>query len=126
MSPRELQAAVGDAAYQRSLAAKLDQSVGYWPVIKPEERVDDLADTLGRYAQPAGVHGRDVRLAEFLLRLASDPSSLATWPADDVRRYVEVALASPVLVRAARFAVLAIHASETRETDMGFRGWTWT
>jgi hypothetical protein len=126
IATRELQAAVGDAAYQRSLAAKLDQSIGYWTLLEPEERVEDLAETLARYAGPAGVRGPDVRLAEFLLRLGSDPSSLATWPAEELRRYVDVALASPVLVRAARFAVLAIHASETEESDTGFRGWTWT
>jgi hypothetical protein len=55
-------------------------------------------------------------LAEFALRLASDPGSLLAWSQYEVGGRIEELLATPIVLRAARMIVLA--ARDERE-------WTW-
>jgi hypothetical protein len=44
--------------------------------------------------------------ARFLLQLASSPGELAEWDETELNQYLRCVLTDPVLVRAARFAVL--------------------
>jgi len=84
-----------------------------------EKRIQAFADILAPFAWRMGFDRRDLRLAEFLLRLASDPGSLARIP--DVERESSIALIlqSPLLLRAARFIVLVSDAAETEGA------WVW-
>jgi hypothetical protein len=73
----------------------------------------------------AGVsHGR-FTVAEFALRLASDPAPLARMPPEELARQVEDLLASPVVLRAARFAVLQVHGWVEHDVGTTYRGWAW-
>lgn len=65
-------------------------------------------------------------LAEFTLRVASDPTTLCAWAGDDVDDGLARLLEEPILVRAARILVLAVdqqhHSGETGEL---YAGWGW-
>jgi hypothetical protein len=115
----DLESALGNEPYQRTLARKLLQELDRLTSLSPEKRVQTFADLLARHAPRAGAHRRDLRLAEFLLRLASDPASLARTPETEMKSGIELALTSPLLLRAARFVVLAIDATESEGS------WVW-
>jgi len=102
----ELTAAIGAQSYQLALAGDLQRRVGALTSRAPARLADSFAAALALHGRAAGVRGQDGRLAEFLLRLASQPSSLGTLASDDLRAKVELVLASPVLLRAARFLTL--------------------
>lgn len=120
----EIEHAVGDAPYQRTLARALLRDIDAMVDLPPRRRAARLASTLAVHAPFVGVHRGQYSLAEFTLRLASDPASLsgATGELEDG---VGLLLTSPVVLRAARLIVLAVH--ELEEVDLGttYRGWSW-
>jgi hypothetical protein len=123
--PSRLQAAVGEERYQARLAADLALHIHEWTAEAPEDRASAFAERLVRYA-PWLMSGTDSRsMAEFLLRLASQPASLARWPAVEVRAKLEQTLNSPVLLRAARFLVLALEAEQVTDDAPPVGRWTW-
>jgi hypothetical protein len=119
-----LREAIGDGAYQRRLANALRSALSALQAGDVPTRVARFAEIVGEQGRPAGVTGVDRPLAEFLLRLATDPGTLLTWPTAAVDDLLGVTLASPVLLRAARFVVLA---TATGDDDSGsiYTGWTW-
>lgn len=121
---RSLREAIGDAPYQLRLANALRSAVPALQSATSPNRVTRFAAVLGEHARRAGVTGADRYLAEFLLRLATDPSTLLNWPSADLHALVQLTLTSPVLLRAARFVVLA---TATGDEDGGsiYPGWTW-
>lgn len=121
----DLQDAVGDQGYQRALAAAVTGALDGWRPLEPEKRARALATALVAHGRTAGVNGENVRLAEFLLRLASEPASLSAWSGDEIRPALELALTSPVLLRTARLVVLGIHAMEDDDAGATYRGWAW-
>lgn len=120
ISVDELVRHVGDQNYQRGLARALQYRVDAIQALEPAKRVVSLATALALHARQAGVEGEDHLLAEFLLRLASDPGSL---PARAIADHLELVLVSPVLLRAARFLVLAGAASARDDGDD--QAWRW-
>lgn len=123
---QQLQQGVGEETYQRGLADALRRQVGNWHQLEPAKRTVELAAVLGLFQHRTFVEATDYRFAELLLRLASDPGSLTNWPDTELRKAVERLLALPVLIRVARFVVLAIHLDEEEETGSVYRGWSWT
>lgn len=65
-------------------------------------------------------------LADFTLRVASDPTTICAWAGADVHEGLTRLLDEPILVRAARFLVLAVdqlhHSSGASEL---YAGWGW-
>jgi hypothetical protein len=121
----ELEAALGNEPYQQALARELLREIDGMTILPPEKRVQPLATLLATHARHVGPHRGDPHIAEFLLRLASEPASLATAPQEELMRHVELALTSPLLLRAARFIVLAVDAIETDDVGATHRGWAW-
>ena len=76
-------------------------------------------------APAAGVRSEDTRFAEFLLRLASDPAPLLSWPSGDSQAALQRALTSPVVLRAARYLVLAIDRATEEVAGVTYAGWAW-
>ena len=115
----EFEIALGNEPYQRTLARELLREADRLMRLPAEKRIQAFADILAPFAWRMGFDRRDLRLAEFLLRLASDPGSLARIP--DVERESSIALIlqSPLLLRAARFLVLVSAAAETEGA------WVW-
>lgn len=125
VSSHDLQLAVGEARYQRELAQELLRWLDPLRVARPEDRVQVFAEALSVHAHSAGVHGEDVRLAEFLLRLASEPGSVARWPETDAHAFLHLTFDSPVLLRAARLMVISIDRVEQSTAGETFGGWAW-
>jgi hypothetical protein len=115
----DLEVALGSEPYQQILARELLRGIDRLIPLSPEKRVQPFSDLLARHARRAGVRRNDLHLAEFLLRLASDPASLARMPEAEMRSAIGQVLTSPLLLRAARFVVLAIDATEAEG------GWVW-
>lgn len=115
---------IGDAPYQRSLASALRRSLASLQVLEAPKRAAEFSSLLSRHARPAGISLDDLRLGEFLLKLASSPASLVGWPAEELRADLDLTLASPVLLRAARFVVIAT-ATEDEDAGSMYSGWIW-
>lgn len=115
-----------DDAYQKGLGEAIQRRVVGWMALEPMKRAEELAGVLAIYHHRTKVKRLDHRFTEFLLRLASDPATLVTWPATEVEANLQRVSDCPVLIRAARFVVLAIHIDEEEDTGTSiFRGWSW-
>jgi hypothetical protein len=121
----ELESGVGEQAYQRRLAQELRHRMEDFGAFQTQERVSLFADILIRFAQRAGVGAHELTLAEFLLRAASEPASLADWPPDRVRSLLERMRASPVFLRSARFVVLTTDVLEADPAAASEGSWVW-
>jgi len=120
-----LQDAVGEAPYQRALAAEIVQRIDEMTSSEPAECARLFAGALAMHARPAGARGEDFRLAEFLLRLASAPASLTDWPPQELRSRLQLTLDSPVLLRAGRLVILSLDVREETRAVASFEGWSW-
>jgi hypothetical protein len=124
-SPSELRDGVGEQRYQRELALDLSHRLDRLQTLQPEKRAAPLAFALHMNAPAAAVRPEETRFAEFLLRLASDPASLLSWPSRDSQNALHRALTSPVVLRAARYLVLAIDRATEEVAGVTYAGWAW-
>ncbi len=122
----ELQVGVGDEIYQKAIAEAIQRRVVSWEALEPAKRAVEFAAVLGTNKNRTTVDRSEHRFAEFLLRFASEPATLASWPETEVRAALHRVLESPVLVRAARFVVLAVCLDESEDTGASYEGWAWT
>jgi hypothetical protein len=89
-------------------------------------RIDALARVLKDIHARREVMSNADWLASFVLRLASRPDTALGWAGDGVTRALTLALEFPVLVRTARFLVLACHrTSLDTATSFPYRGFPW-
>ncbi len=123
---QQLQDTVGDETYQKALAAAIRRRVVSWQALEPTKRAEEFAAVLATFRHRTLVDRIEWHFAEFLLRLASEPATIMEWPESAIRTALERALVSPVLLRAARFVVLAIHLDEAEDSGSTYRGWSWT
>lgn len=67
-------------------------------------------------------------VAEFALRMASDPTALETWAGADLEDGIKNLLEVPTLARAARFLVLAVDQQRQSAIQAGevYAGWRWS
>jgi hypothetical protein len=121
-----MRAAIGAAPYQTVLARLIADRLEAWRGAPPEERAADLGSMLDAHLPSVDFGPRSARRAELLLRLASEPATIETWPQHEVNSAIDRTIIGPVLMRAARFAVLAIHATTDEDTGTTYRGWEWT
>jgi hypothetical protein len=122
----ELQLMVGEETYQKTIAEAIQRRIVRWEALEPEKRAVEFAALLATFKYRMAVSRNEPRFAEFLLRLASEPATLAAWPKTEVREALDRVLPSPVLMRAARFLVLAVHMDELEDTGAPYEGWAWT
>lgn len=117
----EMQRLVGESYPQRALAAHIAANLWKWAE-SPRSLADGFTTAISDVARGAGLGNRP-DAGSFLLTFAGKPGRLATWESADRARLVGHALTSPVLVRAARFAVLgtaAFHADADSRIDEGW------
>jgi hypothetical protein len=119
----ELERLTGEEPYQVELAARIRDHLLQWIPLEPESRVQPFIDAVSRSRR--SVPPEEERYGEFLLRLASQPGSLFTWPPSELDSFINRSISKPVLVRASRLLVLAIHIDEEDVTGSTFRGWSW-
>ena len=97
------QVLVGDSPAHRAAAQTIASNLWLWntPETLIEGFSDAVADLIGSAGMPNTIKG-----ARLLLQLASSPGELLDWDEAERDRYLRCVLTCPVLVRAARFAVL--------------------
>ncbi|MGH3493758.1 MAG: hypothetical protein ACRDQ1_11035, partial [Sciscionella sp.] len=122
---QDLREGVGMEEYQRGIAEAISRRLGGWHALDPEKRAHEFGSVLATFSYRTHVRDDATRVAEFLLRAASEPSSLEGWPADDKAALVERVIVSPMLIRAARFVVLGIHLDSDDDSGSTYRGWSW-
>ncbi len=66
-------------------------------------------------------------VAEFALRMASDPAALAAWAGRELEDGIRILLEAPTLARSARFLVLAVPQPQQSaiQSDEVYAGWGW-
>lgn len=99
----QAQSLVGDSAPQRAAAKSIATHLWQWD--SSEALIRGFADAIAGLAAACGItHATTV--ARFLLQLSSSPGELLDWDEAKREKYMRIVLNDPVLIRAARFAVL--------------------
>lgn len=113
-----MQNAVGVTAEHKALASTIAYSLYKW--LKPEDLLSGFHDVIGPHLAGHGITGQP-STPRFLLTLAGRPGHITEWEPDERMFLLNQVLKSPVLYRAARFAVLGTRALNDDEgTEGGF------
>jgi hypothetical protein len=103
----EMQSAVGISTAHKELASSIAYSLYQW--LTPGSLLEGFNDAITPHLEASGVGDRPA-VARFLLMLAGRPGHLVEWEDDEAVFLLERILQTPVLYRAARFAVLGTRA----------------
>ncbi len=117
--------AVGSKPNQRALSRDVARWTDGLIKVSPEERAESLATSLAAHAHLPKFRSEDPRFAEFLLRLASAPETLTSWPQEEQEAHLGRVLQAPFLIRAARCLVLAVDGRPQEGRSATFEGWAW-
>jgi len=96
-------ALVGEAPAHRIAAAAIAKDLSQWKT--PEGLIRGFRTAVSPLLASAGVPN-EMAGARFLLQLASAPGELLDWEGERRAEYLRCVFTDPVLIRAARFAVL--------------------
>lgn len=99
----QAQALVGESPAQRSAAKAIATNLWRWN--SAEDLIEGFSEAAAGLMTSAGIPNT-TKGARLLLQLASSPGELLDWDETERNRYLRCVLSDPVLVRAARFAVL--------------------
>lgn len=114
----EMQDAVGISAEHKALASTIAYSLYKW--LKPENLLLGFHEVITPHLAGHGIAGKPAT-PRFLLMLAGRPGYITEWDASDSGFILDRVLQSPVLYRAARFAVLGTRALNDAEgVERGF------
>lgn len=103
----DMQDAVGIATEHKALASTVAYSLYKW--LKPEELLRGFHEVIAPHLTSHGITGKPAA-PRFLLMLAGRPGYIADWEPGEASFFLDRVLKSPVLYRAARFAVLGTRA----------------
>lgn len=150
---QELKRSISQNRFEAGIGAKLQLAHEELAEASPDRRVASLAslaesfnlvsrsadrrEIVGRSSSPGLSVVRRVQgvgpehstwLAEFALRMASDPVTLEAWAGEYVDPSIKKLLEVPTLARAARFLVLAVDQQRKSHTAVGefYAGWGWS
>ena len=102
-----MKGAVGISTEHRAIASTIAYRLYKW--LKPEELLLGFHEAISPHLAGYGLKGRP-SVARFLLMLAGRPGYVTEWEPNEAAFILERVLLSPVLYRAARFAVLGTRA----------------
>lgn len=108
----DMQQAVGVSAEHKALASAIAYSLYKW--LKPEDLLLGFDEVITPHLPGYGITGTP-SAPRFLLMLAGRPGYITDWEPGEVSRLLACVLTSPVLYRAARFAVLGTRALNDAE-----------
>ncbi|WGW13227.1 hypothetical protein LWF01_05525 [Saxibacter everestensis] len=97
------QTLVGDSPSQRKAAHAIADNLWRWST--PEVLIQGFGGAVSGLMEAAGITNT-MKGSRLLLQLASSPGDLLDWDETERNRYLRCVLTDPVLIRAARFAVL--------------------
>ena len=103
----DMKGAVGISTEHRAIASTIAYRLYKW--LKPEELLLGFHEAISPHLAGYGLKGRP-SVARFLLMLAGRPGYVTEWEPNEAAFILERVLLSPVLYRAARFAVLGTRA----------------
>lgn len=104
----DMRSLVGEAQPQRTAAAAIGRRLWHW-ASEHSRFEQEFREATSNLAASAGLKDRS-DAAEFILSLAYKPGRVLKWPAVDRAWLIDSVIKSPVLLRAARFAVLGVEA----------------
>ena len=108
----DLQKAVGISTEHKALASTIAYSLYKW--LKPEDLLQGFHEVITPLLTSHGIAGKPAA-PRFLLMLAGRPGFITDWKTEEAAYLLERVLKSPVLYRAARFAVLGTRALNDAE-----------
>lgn len=113
-----MQDAIGVSPAHKALAAEIGRNLYRW--VKPEELLLGFADVIETALSDSGVKNQP-SAAHFMLTLAGRPGDITEWADSDRTYLLERVRNTPVLLRAARFAVLGTRAlNDLESAERGF------
>jgi hypothetical protein len=104
---QEMRDLVGNSSAHKSIAAAIGKNLHRW--LTPEKFMLGFAEVIAPALRDHGLKNQP-SAAQFLLTLAGRPGYISDWAQRDRYYLLERVIASPVLLRAARFAVLGARA----------------
>ena len=120
----QLDAALARPGEHSAFRLDLKQLVNRAPRLTIPERIHEFAELSDAVVHAISVDRR--WFAEFVLRLASSPGTLEAWAGPDMERALLTVLEAPLILRAARYFILATHyGSAEAEALASYRGWSW-
>jgi hypothetical protein len=122
----ELSRALNDNDYQGIIAADVRRRATGFAVLSLEERVRECARYLRKIAPNMRPGVPPEWYSEFMLRLASSPAQMSPWAGPLVQVGVDMALEHPMMLRIARYMVLAVQDSIEKPVGASlYEGWVW-
>jgi hypothetical protein len=122
----ELSKAIGSTAYEGIIAGDVKRRAPGFSSLSLDARVLECARFLRRIAPNMRPGIPPEWHAEFMLRLASSPSQASTWAGQWSRVGIDMALQHPIMLRVARYIVLAVHFAVDRPLGASlYEGWAW-
>lgn len=126
LTPQDFGDAVGERDWHRELGRTLARLRRKFREVSLDDKVTLFAMALAGSPDESRLRREDRRWSEFLLRLASDPGTLASWPLPKIESFVDRVLKQPVYMRAAREVVLLVHRGSPAGDDASFyEGFAW-
>lgn len=113
----DMRGGVGRDERHKALATAIASHLWGW--LEPAPMLAGFGEVVAPALARSGMAGRPVA-ARFLLLLAEKPWCLASWDPHEKEALLRGVITSPVLIRAARFAVLGARA--LKETDEAAKG----
>lgn len=102
-----MQGAVGVARAHKAVASAIAYSLYNW--LTPESLLAGFSEVITPYLPAFGIKGKP-SAPRFLLMLAGRPGNITEWEPSETEFLINCVLQSPILYRAARFAVLGTRA----------------
>jgi hypothetical protein len=113
----DMQNRVGESGSHQSLAVEIGRSLWSW--LTPATLLLEFADTMATPIRNSGITNRPTA-ARFVLTLAGRPGHIFEWRPEERDELLGYVMRSPVLLRAARFAVLGTRALNDAGAEGGF------
>lgn len=114
----DMQNAIGISESHKTLGAQIGRNLYRW--LTPETLLPGFAELMVPTIQESGIKEQP-SAARFLLTLAGRPGYVTEWEPRDCDYLLRAVMVSPVLLRAARYAVLGTRAINDLETaERGF------
>jgi len=122
----ELSKAIGSTAYEGIIAGDVKRRAPGFASLSLDARVSECARLLRRIAPNMRPGIPPEWHAEFMLRLASSPSQASTWAGQWSRVGIDMAIQHAMMLRVARYIVLAVHFAIDREIGASlYEGCAW-
>lgn len=123
-----LQRAIWRKGYEAEVGVRLQRSYVGLSTAGMPERIREIVG-IARFliGEESSNHPSAEWLAEFVLRVTSDPAAVATWSGNAFSSGITALRQTPTLTRAARYLVLAIDrqlGSQTSGQEL-YAGWRW-